>query len=66
MPYLLFAFRKIPQASMGFSTFQLLHRWDVQGPLDVLKESWEAGGKEGESVVSCIFLMRERLGELLS
>ena len=51
---------------MGFSTFQLLHRWDVQGPLDVLKESWEAGGKEGESVVSCIFLMRERLGELLS
>jgi len=32
--------------------------------LDVLKESWEAESKEGESVLSYVLLMRERLGAM--
>lgn len=42
LPYLLFAYREVPQASTGFSPFELLYAHQVRGPLDVLKESWEA------------------------
>lgn len=38
---LLFACREVPQASTGVSPFELLYGWDVQGPLDVLRKSWE-------------------------
>ena len=41
-PYLLFAYREVPQASTGFSLFELLYGRNVRGPLDILKESWEA------------------------
>ena len=36
----------------------------MRGPLDVLKESWEVGNKENESVVSYVLLMRERLNKM--
>ena len=39
--YVLFAYREVPQASTGFSPFELLYGRNVQGPLDVLRESWE-------------------------
>ena len=42
LPYLLFAYREVPQASTGFSPFELLYGRNVRGPLDILKESWEA------------------------
>ena len=51
LPYLLFAYREVPQASTGFSQFELLYGRQVRGPLDVLKESWEASRRSGESVV---------------
>ncbi|XP_072316854.1 uncharacterized protein [Eucyclogobius newberryi] len=41
LPYLLFAYREVPQASTGFSPFELLYGWDVQGPLDLLLKTWE-------------------------
>ncbi|XP_039525008.1 uncharacterized protein LOC120477466 [Pimephales promelas] len=41
LPFLLFAYREVPQASTGFSPFELLYAHPVRGPLDVLKESWE-------------------------
>ena len=41
IPYLLFAYREVPQASTGFSPFDLLYGRDVRGPLDILKEVWE-------------------------
>nr|XP_037270745.1 uncharacterized protein LOC119162962 [Rhipicephalus microplus] len=37
---LLFAHRKVPQASLGFSPFQLIYGRHVRGPLRVLKELW--------------------------
>ncbi len=41
LPYLLFAYREVPQASTGFSPFELLYGRDVRGPLALLQEMWE-------------------------
>ena len=35
VPYLLIAYREVPQASTGFSPFELLYGRNVHGPLDV-------------------------------
>ncbi|KAL7834718.1 hypothetical protein SRHO_G00289650 [Serrasalmus rhombeus] len=40
--YLLFAYREVPQSSSGFSPFKLVFSQEVRGPLEVLKEIWEA------------------------
>ena len=37
VPYLLFAYREVPQASTGFSPFELLYGRPVRGPLDILE-----------------------------
>eukprot|EP00731_Ephydatia_muelleri_P032819 Em0024g363a len=41
IPYQLFTYREVPQASMGFSPLQLVYGRQVRGPLDVLKEEWK-------------------------
>ena len=64
LPYLLFAYREVPQSSTGFSPFELLYGREVRGPLDVLRETWVAGEKNKESVVSHVLEMRERLKEM--
>ena len=46
LPYVLFAYREVPQSSTGFSPFELLYGREVRGPFDVLKEEWEASKKE--------------------
>ena len=64
IPYLLFAYREVPQASTGFSPFELLYGRQVRGPLDILRESWEASTKSSESVVSYVLSIQERLDKL--
>ena len=64
IPPLLFAYREVPQESTGFSTFELLYGRDVRGPLDVLKDSWEAERRSDLNVVAYITLMRERIEEM--
>ena len=66
LPYLLFAYRETPQESTGFSPFELLYGRDVRGPLDVVKEEWEASPKCDRSVVSHIMLMRERMEQMMA
>ncbi len=63
LPYLLFAYREVPQASTGFSPFELLYGRDVRGPLALLQEMWEGNPEreESTSVVSYDLQMRERL-----
>lgn len=63
MPYLLFAYREVPQASTGFSPFELLYGRDVRVPLALLQEMWEGSPerKGPTSVVSYVLQMRERL-----
>ena len=41
----------LPQASTGFFPFELLYGRTVRGPLDVLKETWEADKHTDDSVV---------------
>ena len=63
-PYVLFAYREVPQSTTGFSPFELLYGREVRGPLDVLKEEWEAEKLSDESVVSHILAIRERMEEV--
>ena len=58
LPYVLFAYREVPQETTGFSPFELLYGREVRGPLDVIRETWVAGG---ESIVSYVVGMREIL-----
>ncbi|XP_077531284.1 uncharacterized protein LOC144143395 [Haemaphysalis longicornis] len=37
---LLFAYREVPQASLGFSPFEMIYGRHVRGPLSVLRELW--------------------------
>ncbi|KAM7297992.1 uncharacterized protein ISCGN_023143 [Ixodes scapularis] len=37
---LLFAYREVPQASLGFSPFELIYGRHIRGPLTILKEVW--------------------------
>ena len=64
LPYLLFAYREVPEASTGFSPFELLYGRAVRGPLAVLKESWT--GEEGTdtTVVDHVLKMRERMAAM--
>ena len=62
--YVLFEYREVPQATTGFSPFELLYRRAVWGPLDKLKETWEAEESE-ESVVSYILSVQEKLARMM-
>ena len=64
IPYLLFAYREVPQASTGFSPFELLYGRKVRGPLDVVKEQWEADEKSNKSVVSYILAIQDKLASM--
>ena len=61
LPYLLFAYREVPQSSTGFSPFELLYGHTVRGPLDLLSEAWQGNAKGDKSVVSHVLAIRERL-----
>uniref|UniRef100_A0A8C2FJY0 Integrase catalytic domain-containing protein n=1 Tax=Cyprinus carpio TaxID=7962 RepID=A0A8C2FJY0_CYPCA len=64
LSFLLYAYREVPQASTGFSPFELVYGWSLQGPLDLLRRSWEAltTSAEGEhGIVQYILQMRDRL-----
>jgi len=61
LPYLMFAYREVPQESTGFSPFELLYGRNVRGPLDILKEMWEAKATPPESSVSYLMKVRDRL-----
>ena len=37
---LLFAYREVPQSTLGFSPFELLYGRSVRGPIAILKELW--------------------------
>ena len=45
---LLFAYREVPRASMGFSPFELLYGRTVRGPMNILKELWTEEFDEAE------------------
>ena len=64
LPYLLFAYREVPQESTGFSPFELLYGRRVRGPLDVLRESWTGCAPEETTAIAHVVEMRNRLEEM--
>ena len=42
LPYVLSPYRKVPPGSTGFSPFELLYGWNVQGRLDMLQRDMES------------------------
>ena len=65
LPYLLFAYREVPQASTGFSPFELLYGRQVRGPLDVLRETWEGPATpKTQSILAHVLTMRAKMEEM--
>ncbi|CAN8013306.1 unnamed protein product [Ixodes persulcatus] len=62
---LLFAYREVPQASLGFSPFQLLYGQHVRGPLAILKKLWTKHHLDEEERLTYlhVFYLRNRLEE---
>ncbi|XP_033726122.1 uncharacterized protein LOC117315829 [Pecten maximus] len=66
IPAVLFAYREVPQASTGFSPFELLYGRTVRGPMQALKEIWtdEADEKsETRNTYQYVLNLRDRLEE---
>ena len=63
LPAVLFAYGEVPQASTGFSPFELLYGRTVRGPLKILKELWtgEAEGREEDSTYQYVLDLRNHL-----
>ncbi|XP_075758104.1 uncharacterized protein LOC142818935 [Pelodiscus sinensis] len=66
LPHLLFAYKEVPQESIGFSPFELLYGRRARGPLDLIRDEWEGkASPDGDAVVEYVLTFRERLGEFL-
>ncbi|KAL1265179.1 hypothetical protein QQF64_003206 [Cirrhinus molitorella] len=63
LPYVLF--REVPQASTGFTPFELLFGCHPRGLLDVAKEGWEQQPAPHRTVVEHVKKMREWLNRVM-
>ncbi|XP_056605021.1 uncharacterized protein LOC130421252 [Triplophysa dalaica] len=61
---LLFAVREVPQASTGFSPFELLYGRQPRGVLDVLREAWEDGPSASKNQIQYVLDLRTKLHTL--
>ncbi|KAI2667414.1 Retrovirus-related Pol polyprotein from transposon 17.6 [Labeo rohita] len=66
LPYVLFGIREVPQASTGFTPFELLFGCQPRGLLDVAREAWEQQQPTPLcSVVEHMREMRERIEKVM-
>ena len=65
IPAALFAYREVPQESLGFSPFELLYGRTVRGPISVLKDLWTREISEGEvrTTAEHVVTLRNRIAE---
>ena len=61
---LLFAVREVPQASTGFSPFELLFGRKPRGILDLLRENWEEGPSPSKNEIQYVLDLRAKLHTL--
>ena len=63
LPATLFAYREVPQESLGFSPFELIYGHSVRGPMDVLKTLWtkEVEDQSVETSYSYVTNLKERI-----
>uniref|UniRef100_A0A8C1WPE3 ribonuclease H n=1 Tax=Cyprinus carpio TaxID=7962 RepID=A0A8C1WPE3_CYPCA len=65
LPYVLFGIREVPQASTGFTPFELLFGRQPRGLLDVAKEAWEQQPTTHWTTIEHVREMRERLDRVM-
>ena len=65
IPAVLFAYREVPQASTGFSPFEMLYGRTVRGPLQVLRKIWtdEESTDEEKSNAQYVIDMKNQIEE---
>ncbi|KAL0199892.1 hypothetical protein M9458_003079, partial [Cirrhinus mrigala] len=61
LPYVLFGIREVPQASTGFTPFELLFGRQPHSLLDVAREAWEQQPAAYRSVVGHVKQMRDKI-----
>ena len=61
---LLFAVREVPQASTGFSPFDLLYGRRPRGVLELIKENWEEGSSDSKNKIEYVMDLRAKLHSL--
>ncbi|KAJ8341888.1 hypothetical protein SKAU_G00341790 [Synaphobranchus kaupii] len=64
LPYLLFSVREVPQASTGFSPFELLYGRRPRGLLDLAKEAWEQQPTRHTTVIEHVEKMHRRMAQI--
>ena len=64
LPYLLFAYREVPNESTGYSPFGLLYGRIIRGPLAVIKESRLEEQPSEKNLVSLVLEIRRRLATM--
>uniref|UniRef100_A0A8C1JRU1 Integrase catalytic domain-containing protein n=1 Tax=Cyprinus carpio TaxID=7962 RepID=A0A8C1JRU1_CYPCA len=65
LPYVLFGIREVPQASTGFTPFELLFGWQPRDLLDVAREAWEQQPAVHRSTVEHVREMQERIDRVM-
>nr|XP_055032771.1 uncharacterized protein LOC129421341 [Misgurnus anguillicaudatus] len=65
LPYVLFGVREVPQASTGFTPFELLFGRQPRGLLDVAREAWEQQPAVHRTMVEHVRDMRERIDRVM-
>ncbi len=65
LPYVLFGIREVPQASTGFTPFELLFGRQPRGLLDVAREAWEHQLAAHRSTLEHVREMRERIDRVM-
>ena len=61
LPYVLYAYREVPQASTGFSPFELIYGRDLRGPLDILKDGWTQAENNEDDILHYVQRVYKRL-----
>ncbi|XP_077962421.1 uncharacterized protein LOC144410313 isoform X1 [Gasterosteus aculeatus] len=64
LPYVLFGVREVPQASTGFSPFELLYGRRPRGLLDIAKEAWESQPSPHRTIIEHVDQMRTRMAQV--
>lgn len=64
LPYLCFAYRDTPHATLGFSPFELLYGRDVRGPLSIVRQQWAKKKTQSRSIVEFVQDMQKKLEEV--
>ena len=64
LPHVLFAIREVPQASTGFSPFELLYGRRPRGLLDIARDAWESQPSPHRTVIEHVEQMRGRMAQI--